>query len=131
MCHLNTSLLASDPTALVAVCVECWLAVQPWQVALLCTGQSDCSAKSLDSGRNDPLLDVYATYLTRLLGDSGDVREEVGCDEGMVLASLELYLKCGPPLTQLAGEGGRPRSVCRQLHIGVHPLSRWSESSHG
>lgn len=102
-----TGLLTSDPESLVTACVESWPAVQPWQITLLCsTDQSDCSAESHDK---QLFLDVYANYLTRLLGYSDGILEEVRCDEEMVLASLEMLLKSAPPLTQLAGDGGRPQ----------------------
>ena len=107
----HISLLTSDPEALVSVCVQNWPTVRPWQVALLCsTDQSDHSVESHDTG-SEHSLDIYTSYLARLLGNSEGVGEEVGCDEEMVLASLETVLACGPPLAQLAGEGGQPRSV--------------------
>ena len=51
-------------------------------------------------------IDVYASYLLQLLGNSEGVRgEEVRGDEEMVLVSLEMVLSCGPPLDQLVAEG--------------------------
>ena len=98
-----------DPSSLVEVCVESWPSVQPWQVAVVCSvGESDCNVESHDRGQ--PSLDVYATYLTRLLGNSEGVREEVGCDEELLLASLEMVLRVSPPLHQLAADDGQPRS---------------------
>lgn len=103
---MSVSLLTFDPELLVATCVESWPEVQPWQMTMLCyTDQSDCSADSADK---QPFLDVYASYLTRLLGYHEGVWEEVRGDERMVLASLEMLLKSGPPLNQLAGADGRP-----------------------
>ena len=101
-------MVTSDLEALVDVFVKAWPAVKSWQVALLCsTDQSNIVAESRDSA----LIDVYASYLTQLLGDCKDVGEEVGSDEEMVLASLEMFLRCGPALDLLADERGRPRSV--------------------
>ena len=100
--------MTSDPEALAGVCVKAWPAVKPWQVALLCsTDESNLVAESCDS----TLIDVYASYLTQLLADREDVGEEVGSDEEMVLASLEMLLQYGPALDLLADERGMPRSV--------------------
>ena len=103
--QLFYSLLTSDPSSLVAVCVKSWPVVQPWQVALVCsTDQSDDSPESHDS------LSTYASYMSQLLGSSEGVREEVGCDEVMVLASLEMFLRDAPSTDQLVDDEGRPRS---------------------
>lgn len=102
-----------DPSSssLADVCVENWPSLQPWQVAIACSiDQSDSSVESHDCGRSR--LNVYANYLARLLGSCEGVREEVRCDDELVLASLEMVLRTGPPLHELLAEDtdGCPKS---------------------
>ena len=92
---------------------------------MCCTDQSGHSTESHDQR---PLVEVYISYLTRLLGDCEGVRRDVGCDEEMVLASLEILLEAGPPTELLATASGQPKSALVSSVAQASPsvLRSWS-----